>query len=180
MFLAITTVITTGLRLITTGKIQHLTMSKQLLIAFSLLGLEKVYQGRETFDAIQAWDRTLKSKLSAKTFHNHFPEGPFKERQSLAKNLPSECNRCCTHVMLQELTRGPTFGSAKHPRKRFRQSRARAVAMSVVLQLEEHVLKKRWWLLKPRSSGQFYTKGDPKNGSARRPQYVRDRSRRSE
>ena len=127
MFLAITTVITTGLRLITTGKIQHLTMSKQLLIAFSLLGLEKVYQGRETFDAIQAWDRTLKSKLSAKTFHNHFPEGPFKERQSLAKNLPSECDRCCTHVMLQELTRGPTFGSAKHPRKRFRQSRARAV-----------------------------------------------------
>ena len=107
--------------------------------------------------------QSLKSKLSAKTFHNHFPEGPFKERQSLAKNLPSECNRCCTHVMLQELTRGPTFGSAKHPRKRFRQSRARAVAMSVVLQLEERVLKKRWWLLKPRSSGQFYTKGGPKN-----------------
>ena len=52
LFLAITTVITTGLRLITTGKIQHLTMSKQLLIAFSQLGLEKVYQGRETFDAI--------------------------------------------------------------------------------------------------------------------------------
>ena len=95
---------------ITTGKIQHLTMSKQLLIAFSLLDLEKVYQGRETLDAIQGWDRTLKSKLSAKTFHNHFPEGPFKQgRQSLAKNLPSECNRCCTHVMLQELTRGPTL-----------------------------------------------------------------------
>ena len=71
--------------------------------------------------------QSLKSKLSAKTFHNHFPEGHFKERQSLAKNLPSECNRCCTHVMLQELTRGPTFGSAKYPRKRFRQSRARAV-----------------------------------------------------
>ena len=62
MFLAITTVITTGLRLITTGKIQHLTMSKQLLIAFSLLGLEKVYQGRETFDAIiekQAFSQDL-------------------------------------------------------------------------------------------------------------------------
>ena len=74
MFLAITTVITTGLRLITTGKIQHLTMSKQLLIAFGLLDLEKLYQGKETLDAIQGLDR-MKSKLSAKTFHNHFPEG---------------------------------------------------------------------------------------------------------
>ena len=74
------------------------------------------------------------------------------------------------HVILQELTRGPTFGSAKHPRKRFRQSRARAVAMSVVLQLEERVLEKHWWLLKPRSSRHFFAKGGPKNGSARRPQ----------
>ena len=47
--------------------------------------------------------------------------------KSLAKNLPSECDRRCTHTILQELTRGPTFGSTKHPRKRFRQSRTRAV-----------------------------------------------------
>ena len=66
---------------------------------------------------------------------------------------------------------GPGIGSTKRIQNRFRLEGAPAVAMSVVLQLEEHVLKKRWWLLKPRSSGQFYTKGGPKNGSARRPQF---------
>ena len=45
------------------------------------------------------------------------------------------------------------------------------VAVVCFLQLEERVLKKRWWLLKSRSSGQFYTRRGPKNGSARRPQF---------
>ena len=148
MFLAITTVITTGLRLITTGKIHQICD----VITFA-----------------QGWDRKLKSKHTAKAFHNHFPDLWSSGVKSLAKDLPSECNRRCTHVMLQELTRGPTFGSAKHPRKRFRQSRACAVAMSVVLQLEERVLEEHRRSLKPRSSGQLYTKGGPKNGSARRP-----------
>ena len=49
--------------------------------------------------------------------------------------------------------------------------KSNTVAMSVVLQLEERVLEEHWWSLKPRSSGQLYTKGGPKNGSARRPQF---------
>ena len=66
----------------------------------------------------------LKSKLSAKAFHNHFPGLWSSGVKSLAKDLPSECNRCCTHVMLQELTRGPTFGSAKHPNASVKAARA--------------------------------------------------------
>ena len=42
---------------------------------------------------------------------------------------------------------GPGIGSTKRIQNRFRLEGAPAVAMSVVLQLEERVLKKPWWLL---------------------------------
>ena len=66
---------------------------------------------------------------------------------------------------------GPGNGPTKRIQNRFRLEGAPAVAMSWFLQLEERVLKEHWWLLKPRPSGQFYTKGGPKNGSARRPRF---------
>ena len=61
---------------------------------------------------------------------------------------------------------GPGIGSTKRIQNRFRLEGAPAVAMSMVLQVEERVLKEHWWwwLLKPRSSGQFYRKGAPKMG----------------
>ena len=66
---------------------------------------------------------------------------------------------------------GPGIGSTKRIQNRFRLEGAPGVARSMVLQLEERVLKEHWWLLKPHSSGQFYAKGGPKNGSAGRPQF---------